>query len=148
MRTDESLVNGLSYKLFRIIFIVCAIYFFLMGSGLIFLPEVLIKGFTDVEVNPAIIGMLRGAGGSILPYSLLYILIFRDPFRRQWALSVILSANVAAIILDIVSIVLSEYEFSYTMFDIPVEVMSITGIWMIWSSRKKIQTKQNVQPTA
>jgi len=138
MRTNETFFYGLTFKLFRTIFILCAIYFFMMGCGLIFLPRLLIKGFTDVEVNPIIIGMLRGAGGSILPYSLLYILIYKDPFKRLWALLVILLANVTSITLDIVSLMLGEYKFSYAMYDIPIEVMSILGLWIIWSKRTKI----------
>jgi hypothetical protein len=109
-----------------------------MGCGLIFFPHLLIKGFTDVEVNPIIIGMLRGAGGSILPYSLLYILIYKDPFKRLWALFVILFANVTSITLDIVSLMLGEYKFLYAMYDIPIEVMSILGLWIIWSKRTKM----------
>jgi hypothetical protein len=50
-----------------------------MGVGLIFLPRFFIKGFSEVDINPIIIGMLRGAGGSILPYSLLYIMIALNP---------------------------------------------------------------------
>jgi hypothetical protein len=109
-----------------------------MGSGLIFFPRLLIKGFSDAEVNPIIIGMLRGAGGSILPYSLLYILIYKNPFKRLWAMFVILFANVTAITLDIVSLMLGEYKFSYAMFDIPVETVSIMGLWIIWSQRRKM----------
>lgn len=108
-----------------------------MGFGLIFLPRLLIRGFSDVEVNPIIIGMLRGAGGSILPYCLLYILIYKDPLKRLWVLPVILLANVTAITLDIVSLMLGEYKFSYAMYDIPIELMSIIGLWIIWSKRTK-----------
>jgi hypothetical protein len=119
-------------KAFKIIFYFCAFYFFLMGSTLIFLPGFLIKGFSNTEVNPIIIGMLRGAGGAIIPYSLLYILIALNPFNRQWALSFILLANVIAIILDFGSLLLGEYKLSYAMIDLPVELASIIGIIIIW----------------
>jgi hypothetical protein len=138
MITKETFRSNMTFKMFKIIFFICAIYFLLMGAGLIFLPRFLIKGFSEVDVNPIIIGMLRGAGGSILPYSLLYILIYKDPFKRQWALLVILFANVTAITLDIVSLMLGEYKFSYAMYDIPVEVMSIIGLWIIWSKRPRM----------
>ena len=119
-------------KTFKIIFYFCAFYFFLMGSSLIFFPGFLIKGFSNTEVNPIIIGMLRGAGGSIIPYSLLYILITLNPFNRQWALGFILLANVIAIILDLGSLLLGEYKLSYAMIDLPVELTSIIGIIIIW----------------
>ena len=119
-------------KAFKIIFYICAFYFFLMGSALIFLPGFLIKGFSNTEVNPIIIGMLRGAGGAIIPYSLFYILIALNPFNRQWALSFILLAHVSAIILDIGSLLLGEYKLSYAMIDLPVEFASIIGIIIIW----------------
>ena len=123
-------------KAFKIIFYFCAAYFFLMGSSLIFIPGFLIRGFSDSNINPAVLGMLRGAGGAVLPYSLLYILITRNPVNRQWALSLILLANVIAIILDIGSIVLGEYKLSYALLDIPVELISIIGIVIIWSNIK------------
>lgn len=123
-------------KAFKIIFYFCAFYFFLMGSTLIFLPGFLIKGFSNTEVNPIIIGMLRGAGGSIIPYSLLYIMIVLKPFNRQWALGFILLANVIAIILDLGSLLLGEYKLSYAMIDLPVEFTSIIGIIII-----RIKTK-------
>ena len=138
MRPTEYNINRLSYKLFRIIFILCAIYFLLMGLVLIFSPQVLIKGISDAETNPVIIGMLRGAGGSIIPYALLYILVCMDPFKRQWALMVLLLANFTAIVLDLASVMLGEYKFSYALFDIPVEVLSITGIGIIYLIRKKM----------
>jgi hypothetical protein len=138
MITKKTFLSNMTLKMFKIIFFICAIYFLLMGAGLIFLPRFLIKSFSEVDVNPIIIGMLRGAGGSILPYSLLYILIYKDPFKRQWALLVILFANVTAITLDIVSLMLGEYKFSYAMYDIPIEVMSIIGLWIIWSKRVRM----------
>ncbi len=123
-------------KIFKIIFYFCAVYFFMMGSALIFFPEFLIRGFSETKINPAIIGMLRGAGGSILPYSLLYVLITLNPVNRQWALSLILLANVIAVILDLGSILLGEYKLSYALIDMPIELISIIGIVIIWSNIK------------
>lgn len=116
----------------KIIFYLCAVYFFLMGFSLIFIPRFLIKGFSSTEVNPIIIGMLRGAGGSVIPYSLLYILIALNPFNRQWALGFILLANIIAIILDLGSLLIGEYKLSYAMIDLPIELTSITGIIIAW----------------
>jgi len=103
-----------------------------MGASLIFIPRFLLRSFSNVDVNPTIIGMLRGAGGSIIPYSLLYILIALNPYKQQWALYFILLANTVAILLDLGSVVLGEYKFSYAMIDLPFEIISITGIVIIW----------------
>lgn len=138
MSKSEDTSYGMLYILSRIVFIFCAIYFLIMGLGLIFSPQVLIKGIYDAETSPAITGILRGAGGSIIPYSLLYVLVCMDPFKRQWALTVLLLANFTAIVLDLVSVMLGEYKFSYALFDIPVEVLSITGIGIIYLIRKKM----------
>ena len=62
---------------FRIIFFLLAFYFFLMGLMLALFPQILTK--VAGEQHPIILGMLRGAGGSILPYSLIYIFIAAKP---------------------------------------------------------------------
>jgi len=98
------------------------------------------KGFSNNEINQTIIGMLRGAGGSIIPYSLLYIMIANKPFERKWALYIILTANLIAICLDSASILFSEYKISNAMIDLPVELISISGIIII---RMKIKTVNN-----
>ena len=123
-------------KVSKVIFYFCAFYFFLMGASLIFFPKFLIRGFSDFEINPAIIGMLRGAGGSIIPYCLLYLLIAVKPFRRQWALGFILFANSIAILLDFGSLIIGEYKLSYAMIDLPVELLSIIGIIIVWTKIK------------
>ena len=51
--------------LLRAAFYFCSVYFLLMGALLIFAPEMATR--TAGEQNPLIIGMLRGAGGSIVP---------------------------------------------------------------------------------
>jgi hypothetical protein len=107
-----------------------------MGLSLITFPVFITKGFSDNEIHPAIIGMLRGAGGSIIPYSLLYIMIANKPFERKWALYIILTANVTAICLDSASIIFSEYKISNAMIDLPVELISISGIIIIWMKIK------------
>ena len=116
-----------------------------MGAGLIFLPHFLIKSFSEVGVNPIIIGMLRGAGGSILPYSLLYIMIALNPFKGLWALYVIFLANVIAVTLDIGSIILEEYKLSYALIDIPIEILSILGIVIIWLKLPKLLRAENIK---
>jgi hypothetical protein len=130
-------------NVFRIIFYFCAFYFFLMGFSLIFFPVFITKGFSNNDINPTIIGMLRGAGGSIIPYSLLYIMIANKPFERKWALYIILTANVTAVCLDTASIISSEYEISNAMIDLPVELISIVGIIIIWI---KIKSKSTILP--
>lgn len=136
MNNKDKLFPGV----FRIIFYFCAFYFFLMGFSLIFFPGFITKGFSNDAINPTIIGMLRGAGGSIIPYSLLYIMIANKPFERQWALYIILTANVIAICLDTASILFSEYKVSNAMIDLPVELISISGIIIIWT---RIKTAHN-----
>jgi hypothetical protein len=127
--------------IFRIIFYFCAFYFFLMGFTLIFFPVFITKGFSNNNINPTILGMLRGAGGSIIPYSLLYIMIANKPFDRKWALYIILTANVIAICLDTASILFSEYKLSNAMIDLPFELISILGIILIWIRIKPLTNK-------
>ncbi len=144
MIVRKSFYSNSSFIVPKIIFFICAIYFFLMGAGLIFLPHVLLKGFSEVDVNPTIIGMLRGAGGSIIPYSLLYILIAFNPIKRMWALYIILTANVIAIILDLISVIIGEYQLSYAMIDVPIEMLSIIGIFIIWWNYKNYQINNKI----
>lgn len=129
--------SGYSLTIFRIIFYCCSIYFFIMGIGLALFPQFLVKGVAGVDVNPTIIGMLRGSGGAIIPYSLLYFLIAQNPISRKWGLSIIALANIVAIILDISSVLLDEYQLSYAMIDLPVEVLSLIGISIVWIKIRK-----------
>jgi hypothetical protein len=109
-----------------------------MGASLIFLPGFLIRSVVNAPINQTIIGMLRGAGGSIIPYSLLYILIALDPYKKSWALYVILIANISAIILDLGSVIIGEYNILNAMIDLPIELISIIGIILVfWTNRKK-----------
>ena len=142
MKHEWNKNNNTSMVVFKIIFFICAIYFFIMGAALIFIPQLLIKGVSGDYVNPTIIGILRGAGGSIIPYSLLYVLIALNPLKRMWALYIIFTANVTAIVLDIGSVIIGEYKLSYAMYDIPIEILSIIGIIIIWVlSRRTIKLK-------
>ena len=109
----NSIKPGISLTLFRVIFYFCAFYFLLMGIGLVFFPHFLVKGVAGSDVSPTIIGMLRGSGGAIIPYSLLYFFTAQKPKSRKWGLAVIALANVIAIILDIGSMLLHEYKLSY-----------------------------------
>ena len=130
-------------RIVKIIFIFCAFYFLLMGASLIFIPEFLTKGFSDATINPTIIGMLRGAGGSIVPYSLLYIFLTLDPYKRLWALYIILVANISAIILDLGSVIIGEYNISNAIIDLPIELISVLGIILIFWTNKKINKPTN-----
>ena len=109
--------------MFRVVCYVCALYFLAMGLALMLFPGFIcrIAGPQD----PIILGMLRGAGGSIIPYALLYVLVARSPLTRRWAVVVIAVANIAAIALDSISVYLGEYRLAHAMFDIPVEVLSL-----------------------
>jgi len=115
-----------SERLLRGAFYFCSVYFLLMGALLIFTPEMATR--TAGEQNPLVTGMLRGAGGSIVPYSLLYIYVARRPREHLWGMYVIGFANVLAIILDLTSIYLAEYTPRHAMLDIPVEALSLTAI--------------------
>jgi hypothetical protein len=74
--------------------------------------------------------MLRGSGGSIIPYSLLYLIAAMSPLKRRWAIIVIALANIAAIILDFLSVFLGEYLMSYAMFDVPIELLSLLMMFL------------------
>ncbi len=139
MIVRKSFYSNHSFIVSKIIFFICSFYFILMGVGLIFIPHILLKDFLEVDVNPTIIGILRGAGGSIIPYSLLYIMIAFNPIKRMWALYIIFTANVIAIILDLISVIIGEYQLSYAMMDIPIEMLSIIGIVIIWWNYKIIK---------
>jgi hypothetical protein len=143
MVTTETSISKTIPRIVKIIFSFCAFYFFLMGASLIFLPGFLIRGVAETIINPTIIGMLRGAGGSIIPYSLLYIFIALDPYKKLWALYVILVANISAIILDLGSVIIGEYNFINAMIDIPIELISIIGILLIFWTNRKIKNTTN-----
>lgn len=141
MVTTENSKSKTIQQSVKIIFVFCAFYFLLMGVSLIFLPEFLTKGLAGGTTNPKVIGMLRGAGGSIIPYSLLYILIALDPYKKSWALYVILFANISAIILDTGSVIIGEYSTLNALIDLPVELISIIGIVLIfWTNKKTTKT--------
>ncbi len=126
---------------FRIIFYFCAFYFFMMGAMLVFFPHFLVRNVTGGEISPVIIGMLRGAGGSIIPYSFLYIFIAIKPLERRWAAYIIALANLIAIILDFTSVLIWEYKFSYAMVDVPVELLSLMMIVLFYIRAGKKREK-------
>ena len=94
-----------------------------MGLALMIFPAFITR--IAGPQNPVILGILRGAGGSIVPYSLLYFFVARSPFTRRWAVAVIAVANLFAIVLDLLSVYLGEYRLGYAMIDVPFEVLSI-----------------------
>ena len=121
---DLSMRSHLRFMIvFRIVCYICAAYFLAMGLALMIFPAFIsrIAGPQD----PVILGILRGAGGSIIPYSLLYVLVARSPFNKQWAVIVIAMANIVALVLDFLSVYLGEYRLSYAMIDVPIELISI-----------------------
>ena len=117
--------------LFRTIFCICAIFFFLMGILMMIFPELVTKN-AGVQ-HPLILGMLRGTGGMIIGSTLFYILVAIKPFERKWAAVIIAFGNILAILLDLVSVLLGEYEISHAMIDIPIEMLSFLTIVIFYS---------------
>lgn len=109
--------------IFRVACYFCGFYFLIMGFALMLFPAFLTR--LSGPQDPIVLGMLRGAGGSIIPYSLLYYFVAISPVKRKWAIIVIAMANFAAIILDFVSVFLGEYLLRYAMIDVPVEFLSL-----------------------
>jgi hypothetical protein len=122
---DDRTVPGL----FQLICHLCALFFLAMGVLLVGFPEVATRAAG--EQSPLVCGMLRGAGGSLLPYCLLYVLVAADPMSRRWGVGVIALANTVAIGLDLLSVYLGEYRLTWAMFDLPIEVVSLAA--MSWS---------------
>jgi hypothetical protein len=118
--------------LFRTIFYICAVFFFLMGILMIFFPELVTKN-AGVQ-HPLILGLLRGTGGMIIGSTIFYILVAIKPFERKWAAVIIAFGNILAVVLDLVSVHLGEYEISHAMIDIPVEMLSFLTIVIFYSA--------------
>jgi hypothetical protein len=114
---------------FRVICHLCAFFFLAMGILLVGFPEIATRAAG--EQSPVVHGMLRGAGGSLLPYCLLYVLVAADPVSRRWGVVVIALGNAVAITLDLLSVHLGEYRLAWAMFDLPVETVSLAA--MSWS---------------
>jgi hypothetical protein len=112
---------------YRYILGALAAYFFLMGAFLIIFPQLLLEKLGQ-PATPAIVGILRGAGGATIPYALLYILLAAKPAERQWVGYVILLANGLAIILDLISLFLAEYTPMQSLIDLPIEILSLIVI--------------------
>jgi hypothetical protein len=104
-----------------------AAYFLLMGAFLVFFPELLL-GRLGQPATPAVVGILRGAGGATMPYALLYLLLAAKPAERRWAGDVLVVANGLAILLDLLSVLLAEYTPMQSLLDLPVEVLSLVTI--------------------
>jgi hypothetical protein len=108
---------------FRIVLFFMAFYFFAMGLMLVLFPQLLIK---PAGGQPGtILGMLRGAGGSIIPYSLMYIWAAIKPLEGRRFSFIIACANVLSMILDFASVFLKEYKISHAMIDVPFELLSL-----------------------
>jgi len=115
------------FSFYRFILGALGVYFLLMGSFLILFPNLLLDRLSQ-QVTPAIVGIIRGAGGATVPYALLYILLAAKPAERQWASYVILFANGLAVILDLVSLFIVEYTLMQSIIDLPVEILSFVVI--------------------
>lgn len=113
----------------RVVCSLCAAYFAAMGLVLMLFPTFITR--VADPPDPVILGILRGAGGSILPYAMLYTLVARSPFAQLGVVAVIAVANAVAIVLDILSVHLGEYRWSYAMLDIPVEAVSLLFMLLI-----------------
>ncbi len=96
-------------------------------------PHLLVKNAAGGDISPVIIGMLRGTGGAIIPFSFFYILIALKPVERRWAAYIIALANGIAIVLDFTSVLIGEYKFIYAMFDVPIELLSVLIIILFYS---------------
>jgi hypothetical protein len=131
MHNSNIHIPGLILLLFRIILYICAVYFLLMGVMLIFFPQVVTKN-AGVQ-HPLVLGILRGAGGSVIISAIFYILIALKPYERRWAAYVIALANILAVALDLISVSLGEYTLSHAMIDIPIEVVSFLVIVIFYS---------------
>ena len=102
MRDSNAPVPKVYLFLFRLIFCICTIFFFLMGIMMMIFPE-LVSRNAGVQ-HPMILGMLRGSGGMIVGTTLFYILVAIKPFERKWAAIIIAFGNIIAILLDLVSV--------------------------------------------
>jgi hypothetical protein len=131
MHELNSQVSKVALVLFRVIFSICAIYFFLMGIMMMIFPELVTKN-AGVQ-HPMILGMVRGSGGMIIGSTIFYIFIAIKPLDRRWAAFIAAFGNILAIILDLVSVRLGEYQMSYAMIDIPVESLSFLTIVIFYS---------------
>ena len=140
MKYSTTNIPTLVLYTFRIVLFFMAFYFFAMGLMLVLLPQVLIR--VAGAQHGIILGMLRGAGGSIIPYSFMYIFIAMKPLEGRWLAFIIACANVLAIILDFTSVFLKEYQISYTMFDVPFEFISLLVLIIFYSTPSvKLQIK-------
>jgi hypothetical protein len=131
MRDRNLQIQKVFLFLFRTIFCICAIFFFLMGILMMVFPELVTKN-AGVQ-HPLILGLLRGTGGMIIGTTLFYILVAIRPFERKWAAVIIAFGNIMAILLDLVSVQLGEYQFSHAMIDIPFEILSLLTIILFYS---------------
>jgi hypothetical protein len=131
MHASNPQVPKIFLFLFRTIFCICAIFFFLMGILMMVFPDLVTKN-AGVQ-HPLILGMLRGTGGMIIGSTLFYILVALKPFERKWAAVIIAFGNILAILLDLVSVHLGEFQFSHAMIDIPFEMLSFLTIVIFYS---------------
>jgi len=145
MKNSNHKIPTVALFTFRIIMFFMAFYFFAMGLMLVLFPQLLTMAAG--EQHGIILGMLRGAGGSIIPYSLMYILAALKPLEERWIAFIIVCANVLAIILDFTSVFLKEYQISYAMIDVPFEFISLFILVYFYSipSVKLLVKNRNIE---
>lgn len=131
MKYSNNNIPTVALFIFRIVLFFMAFYFFAMGSMLILFPQILTRAAG--EQHGIVLGMLRGAGGSILPYSLLYIFTAIKPIEGRWIAFSIACANVLAIILDFASVFRKEYQITNAMIDVPFELASLLVLVYFYS---------------
>ncbi len=117
-------------RIFRLVLSFMAFYFFLMGFMLLIFPQILTKNAG--AQHPIVLGMLRGAGGSIIPYSLFYIFVALNPLERRWVAFILAIANFIAMFCDLYSVFVGEYLLIYAMIDFPFELVSFLMILVFY----------------
>ncbi|RPI00341.1 MAG: hypothetical protein EHM72_09505 [Calditrichaeota bacterium] len=141
MRYSNSNITKSALWSLRIVMYFMAFYFFTMGLALILFPQFLTRAAG--EPSGRILGMLRGAGGSIIPYSLMYILVAIKPLERRGFALIIACANILAVIIDFTSVYLKEYQISQAMIDVPFELLSLFVLVKFYSNQGVKQLLKN-----
>jgi hypothetical protein len=142
MKNSKTNIPKAPLTVFRIVLCFMAFYFFSMGLMLVLFPQILTR--LAGEQHGIILGMLRGAGGSIIPYSLMYMLIALKPFESRWIAYIIAFANALAIVLDFTSVFLKEYMIIFAMIDVPFEFTSLVALVVFYSVPSVRQLPRNL----
>ena len=128
-------ISKSTFLVFRAIFFFLALFFFLMGLVLILFPQQMLTEIAGKQ-DPHVLGMLRGAGGATIPYTIMYILVALKPLEFRWIANIIAIANILAIILDFASVIIEEYTLIQAMYDVPFEFLSLVTIIVFYSKAR------------